>query len=62
MKINQITLTDLRYMTGKEGLILEGCGGDAQEWVDGINKMLTNKGILLDNSVLLFSYFILPFA
>ena len=49
MKINQITLTDLRHMNGKEGLILQGCRGDAQEWVDGINKMLTDKGILLDN-------------
>lgn len=50
MKINQITLTDLRHMNGKEGLILQGCGGETQEWVDGINKMLTDKGILLDNT------------
>lgn len=50
MKINQITLTDLRRMNGKEGLILQGCGGETQELVDGINKMLTDKGILLDNT------------
>ena len=50
MKINQITLTDLRRMNGKEGLILQGCGGEIKEWVDGINKMLTDKGILLDNT------------
>lgn len=50
MKINQITLSDLRRMNGKEGLILQGCGGETQEWVDGINKMLTDKGILLDNT------------
>ena len=50
MKINQITLTDLRRMNGKEGLILQGCGGETQEWVDGINKMLTDKGILLDDT------------
>lgn len=37
-------------MNGKEGLILQGCGGEVQEWVDGINKMLTDKGILLDNT------------
>ena len=37
-------------MNGKEGLILQGCGGETQEWVDGINKMLTDKGILLDNT------------
>lgn len=50
MKINQITLTDLRRMNGKGGLILQGCGGETQEWVDGINKMLTDKGILLDDT------------
>ena len=50
MKINQITLTDLRRMNGKEGLILQGCGVETQEWVDGINKMLTDKGILLNNT------------
>lgn len=50
MKINQITLTDLRRMNGKEGLILQGCGGEIKEWMDGINKMLTDKRILLDNT------------
>ena len=37
-------------MNGKEGLILQGCGGEIKEWMDGINKMLTDKGILLDNT------------
>ena len=50
MIVKQITLTDLRRMNGKEGLILQGCGGETQEWVDGINGMLTDKGILLDNT------------
>ena len=50
MKINKITLTDLRRMNGKEGLILQGCGGEIKEWMDGINKMLTDKGILLDDT------------
>jgi hypothetical protein len=35
-------------MTGSEGLILQGCGGDPQEWLDGINEMLTEEGILLE--------------
>ena len=48
--INKIKAEDLRKMQGKEGLILQGCGGDPQEWVDGINNMLTEAGILLDNS------------
>lgn len=38
MKINSITLSDLRRMNGKEGLILQGCGGEIKEWMDGINK------------------------
>ena len=37
MSIKTITTDDLRRMKGKEGLILQGCGGDPQEWVDGIN-------------------------
>ena len=28
----QITTDELRRMTNQEGLILQGCGGDAQEW------------------------------
>ena len=50
MKINQITLTDLRRMNGKEGLVLQGCGGDPQEWLDGINSLLTDEGILKNGS------------
>lgn len=37
-------------MNGKEGLILQGCGGEVQEWVDGINDMLREAEILLDNT------------
>lgn len=32
-------------MKGAEGLIIQGCGGDLDEWVDGINEMLENHGI-----------------
>ena len=48
--VKQITTDDLRTMEDQEGLILQGCGGDPQEWVDGINEMLTEAGILLDGS------------
>ena len=48
MNINTITAEDLRHMPDKEGLILQGCGGDLTEWVDGINEMLTKAGILKD--------------
>ena len=48
--IKQITTEDLRRIDGQEGLILQGCGGNPQEWVDGINGLLTEEGILLDGS------------
>ena len=50
MSIKQINANDLRAMKNKEGLILQGCGGDLNEWVDGINGMLTDEGILLDGT------------
>ena len=37
----------LRHLPHKEGLILQGCGGDVQEWLDGINDLLQDNGILL---------------
>ena len=46
----QITTDELRRMKNQEGLILQGCGGDAQEWVDGINELLTQEGILLEGT------------
>lgn len=48
--VKQITIDDLRHMDSREGLVLRGCGGDPQEWVDGINGLLTEAGILLDGS------------
>ncbi|MDO4945815.1 MAG: hypothetical protein Q4E74_11535 [Ruminococcus sp.] len=33
-------------MNDCEGLVLQGCGGDLQEWVDGINNILAESGIL----------------
>ena len=48
--VKQITTDDLRKMEDQEGLVLLGCGGDPREWVDGINGLLTEAGILLDGS------------
>lgn len=50
MSIKTITTDDLRRMNGQEALILQGCGGSLQEWVDGINDVLTQEGILLDGT------------
>ena len=50
MNIKNITADDLRRMNGKEGLVLQGCGGDPQEWLDGINGLFTGEGILRNGS------------
>jgi len=46
--LKHITTDELKRMTDTEGLILQGCGGDPNEWVSGINEMFTEEGILLD--------------
>ena len=59
-EIREVTTEDLRRMEGQEGLILQGCGGDLQEWADGINGLLADEGILLRGStfesVMVFQY------
>ncbi len=46
MGIKEISVQELRQMREQEGLVLQGCGGDPQEWLDGINDLLTEAGIL----------------
>lgn len=50
MSITHIDAEALREMNDKEGLIIQGCGGPLQEWVDGINDMLTESDILKNGS------------
>ena len=50
MSITSISTEQLRKMNNSEGLIIQGCGGDLQEWVDGINEMLTEAEILENGS------------
>lgn len=50
MPIEIIPTDDLRKMSDKEGLILQGCGGELQDWIDGINNMFTENGILLNGT------------
>ena len=40
MEIKKIDILELRKMRGQEGLILQGCGGELTEWVEGINNQL----------------------
>ncbi len=46
--MKRITTDELRIMTDREGLIIQGCGGDLSEWVKGINDILTQEGILIN--------------
>lgn len=48
--LQYITTDGLRQMPDQDGLVLQGCGGELQEWVDGINDLLTEAGILLDGT------------
>lgn len=48
--MKRIPADDLRRMEDREGLVLQGCGGDPQEWLDGMNDLLTKEGILLNGS------------
>ena len=50
MSIKTVKTEELRRMNGAEGLILQGCGGDPQEWLDGINSLLTDEGVLKNGS------------
>lgn len=50
MAIEKITTDKLRTIQDKEGLVIQGCGGDLQEWVDGLNESLNEDGILLNGS------------
>lgn len=50
MSIKTITTDDVRRKVDQEGLVLQGCGGDPQEWLDGINELLTKEEILLGGS------------
>ena len=34
MSIKGITTDELRTMDKAEGIILQGCGGDPQEWIE----------------------------
>lgn len=49
--MKHITTDELKQMPVAEGLVLQGCGGDPDEWVIGINETLTEAGILLDGDI-----------
>lgn len=50
MSIKKITTEDLRRMNDSDGLVLQGCGGDLKEWLDGINSLFTEEKLLLNGT------------
>ena len=52
MSIKHISTEELRRMNSCEGLIFMACGGNPQEWMDSINRHLTDDGILLNGTKL----------
>ena len=50
MSIKTVSIDEVRRMNGSQGIVLQGCGGDLQEWLDGFNDLMTEQGILLNGS------------
>ena len=48
--MRKVSIQELRHMKDKEGLVLQGCGGDLQEWENGVNDILTDQNILLNGT------------
>jgi len=50
VSVKSISIEELKSMKDNEGIIFQGCGGDKQEWVDGINKLFVEADILKEGS------------
>lgn len=48
--MRKVDINELKVMKQTEGLVLQGCGGVLQEWVEGINGLLKEEGILIGDS------------
>ena len=55
MSIENITADSLRRMNGKEGLVLQGCGGDPREWLDADLIFPERIGIVVKCGYAVFS-------
>ncbi len=51
LEIKELTCSEVKELQNRnyEFLILQGCGGDLSEWVDGFTKMLKDEGIAKDS-------------
>lgn len=45
--IKKCTLEEVYNMD--EGLVIQGCGGDLGDWVEGITSLLVDKGVTAQN-------------
>lgn len=50
-KIKELSCSEVKELRDRnyEFLILQGCGGELSEWVDGFTKMLKDEGIAKDS-------------
>ena len=48
--VKEVDAQALKAMHNEEGIIFQGCGGPVEEWIDGINEMLTDAGILKEGT------------
>ena len=39
MNIKHIDVKELKNMSDREGLIIQGCGGSLEEWVTGVYRL-----------------------
>jgi hypothetical protein len=42
-----LTAEDVAQTSDRDGFVIQGCDGSLVEWIYGINKLLTESGILL---------------
>ena len=40
----------LKTMHDEEGIVFQGCGGEVIDWINGVNEMLTDAGILKEGT------------
>ena len=52
MKIKELTCSEIKELrdNGREFLIIQGCGGDLSEWVNGITDILKEEGVIKNDS------------
>ena len=54
--VQQIDVHEIRSLNAMDGIIFQGCGGNLQEWVDGLNQLMTQEGILRNGTQLTEAY------